>query len=71
MLRTPSAIGVVLSLTFFAAAPAQAADPNTEVGKRPGVKPHRHALASAPHNAVPQRICSWVGPGGRAIYVCR
>jgi hypothetical protein len=67
MLRTISAIGIVLSLILLAAVPAQAADLETKVSRHV-VKTSRHALAVG---AMPQPICSWVGPGGRAIYRCR
>jgi hypothetical protein len=35
------------------------------------VKSRPQTRAVTPNNAGPQRSCSWVGPGGRAIYLCR
>ena len=35
------------------------------------IKSQRHAPAGTFYNTEQQRSCSWVGPGGRAIYVCR
>ena len=70
MLRTISAIGIVLSLILLAVVPTQAADLKTKVSRHV-VKTSRHALAVPQDGAMPQPICFWVGPGGRAIYRCR
>jgi Ni/Co efflux regulator RcnB len=69
MRRTVSIIIALAALLFpIAATQAVASD---EHAKRHVAKPHRHLLNVVQTDPVPQRTCSWVGPGGRAIYVCR
>jgi hypothetical protein len=49
---------IALAMVVFVAAPTEAAVHRA--------KPHR-ALITTP---APQRVCDWVGPGGRAVYRC-
>ena len=63
--------GIVLSTTVFVApALSIAAATNAASGEHTGKSP-RQTRAVILNSATPERNCSWVGPGGRAIYVCR
>ncbi len=62
-------VGMVLSFAIFASAPTQAADLNVNVSRR--AKAAQKTLIVAQNGEVPQQLCGWVGPGGRAVYRCR
>jgi hypothetical protein len=68
MHRTIAAIGIVMSMTFWALAPAQAVDQDVKANRQRvgAVKPPREIL----DEQLPQRACDWIGPGGRAVYRC-
>jgi hypothetical protein len=69
MHRIVSVIGIVMSMTVCAVAQAQADDQGVKAS-------HQHASnVKVPRGIFdeqsPQRICDWIGPGGRAVYRCR
>jgi len=77
MCRTTS-IGILLSMTLFAAlptavVPTQAAIHGAKVKCLHAgiIKAPRRSFVVAQTNVAPQRTCDWIGPGGRAVYVCK
>jgi len=64
MNRTKLVIGIVMSMTLLAIAPAKAGDQDGKVTRQ-------HAKSQANDDPPPQRNCDWIGPGGRAVYRCR
>ena len=68
MLQIATTAIALVAMTVVAA--TQAAATNAE-NCRHAIKSQRHAPAGTLHDTEQQRSCSWVGPGGRAIYVCR
>jgi hypothetical protein len=73
-MRTHRVTGTVFSpmvLTILLATVAtQAAATGAEAGKHTP-KLQRRAIARVIDASEQRHSCSWVGPGGRAIYVCR
>lgn len=62
---------IVSSLILLAFVPAQAADLKVKASSNGGVaKARGHARATGQDDPPPQRVCEWVGPGGRALYRC-
>ncbi len=57
-------------LTAVTVAVQQASATDKETGSHV-VKPPQHAPTATLGDAGQQRTCSWVGPGGRAIYICK
>ncbi len=70
LMRRHATTGIVFIAIVFAAAATQAAATGAEAGKH-APKPQRRAVAGVTDNSERRHACSWVGPGGRAIYVCR
>jgi len=60
-MRKSLSIFAALAIACVAMAPAQAAYHNAK---------SRHHVRVARKSDSPQRVCDWVGPGGRAIYRC-
>jgi hypothetical protein len=70
-MRQATSIVFALGLISPAFVPAQAAD--LKIKAKPEVSvanAHGHARAIRRDDPAPQRICDWVGPGGRASYRC-
>jgi hypothetical protein len=66
------AIAAILSVTVLVAPGLNVATVATTAGTgKQAVKSPRQTRAAILNAATPERTCSWVGPGGRAIYVCR
>lgn len=62
--------GIISNVMAITAGATEATAP--DMGTRGHiVKSLPRTRAVTPNNAGPQRKCSWVGPGGRAIYLCR
>jgi hypothetical protein len=70
-MRRTTSIGIVMSVTFLAIAAAPAAALDGQTNRQVVKKSHRQLHDVVQTDAVPQKTCSWVGPGGRAIYMCR
>ena len=74
LMRTNRATGIAFSASVLtivlATAATQAAATSAEAGKLTP-KLQRRAIVGVTDNSEQRHSCSWVGPGGRAIYVCR
>lgn len=68
-MRRATSIIIVSGLILLAFLPAQAADLKIKVS-RDFDKVYGHARAIRRDDPPPQRVCDWMGPGGRALYRC-
>lgn len=70
-MRQATSIVIVSGLISLALVPAQAADVKIKASWDAGVaKAYGHARAIRRDDPPPQRVCDWMGPGGRAVYRC-
>jgi hypothetical protein len=65
-MRYATIIGVVLGLTVLALAPVRGSDLPANTSHRTHIVKAKHKPADPPA----QRVCDWIGPGGRAVYRC-
>jgi len=70
-MRQATSVIIVSGLILFAFVPAQGADLKIKPSQDVVIaKAHGHTGALRRDDPPPQRMCDWMGPGGRAVYRC-
>jgi hypothetical protein len=70
-MRSTELIGLVVSLTFFyVIGGLYITDSHAGIFKEKSPHHRAHAVRAVKIITTPQRVCDWIGPGGRAVYRC-